>query len=390
MSEQQYPATLDDEIPPLKSQPSEPTPPPRRAWPWVLLILVVALGVGYYFFWPRNSGTPAGTPTASGGGKAGRGGGTGALPVVATKVHKGDIGVYVTGLGAVTPIYTVSVRSRVDGELMKVSYNEGDLVQKDATLVEIDPRPYQVQLEQAEGQLAKDQAALDNSRVDLKREQTLLAQNAVPEQQLATQQATVDQDVGAVKIDQANIDSAKLNLVYCHINAPITGRIGLRLVDPGNIVHASDSNGLLVITQIQPISVIFTVAESQLPAVIAKVRAGQRLTVEADDPNGNKLSEGYLATIDNQIDPSTGTLRLRAIFDNKDTALFPNEFVNYRLLVEEKKEVILLANAAIQRNTQSTYVWMVKPNSTVTVRQITVGTTEGSDSEITSGLSPGD
>jgi len=196
--------------------------------------------------------------------------------------------------------------------------------------------------------------------------------------------------MGAVKIDQANIDSAKLDLVYCHINAPITGRIGLRLVDPGNIVHASDANGLLVITQIQPISVIFTIAEDQLPSVADKMRAGQRLRVDADDRNGKKLGQGYLATIDNQIDPSTGTLRLRAIFANTDNALFPNEFINFRLLVEQKTGVTLLANAAIQRNSQMTYVWMVKPDSTATVRQIAVGTTEGSDSEITSGLSPGD
>jgi multidrug efflux system membrane fusion protein len=312
------------------------------------------------------------------------------IPVVAAKARKGDIGVYITGLGAVTPIYTVTVTSRVQGQLMKVLYNEGDLVHQGDTLVEVDPRPYQVMLDQAEGQLAKDQAALDIARLDLKRYQDLLKSNAVPEQSVADQQALVEQEVGLVKTDQANIENAKLDLVYCHITAPITGRVGLRLVDPGNIVQGTGSNNLVVITQIQPISVIFTVAEDQLPAVIAKMRAGQRLGVEADDRNGKKLGQGYLATIDNQIDPSTGTLRLRAIFPNNDNALFPNEFINARLLVEEKKGVTLLANAAIQRNSQATYVWLVKPDSTVTVRQIAVGTTEGSDSEITSGLSPGD
>lgn len=376
-----------EEVTPL-SEPPGSVPPARGRGIWLALLIIACVAVGAYFLWPRSPASTAGGPPAKGASTGGKG--AGAMPVVAAKARTGDIGVYITGLGAVTPINTVTVKSRVDGQLMKVSYNEGDVVHQGDTLVEIDPRPYQVMLEQAEGQLAKDQAALDNARVDLKRYETLVKQNAVPEQQLATQQATVDQDVGAVQIDQANIDSAKLDLVYCHINAPITGRIGLRLVDPGNIVHASDSNGLLVITQIQPISVIFTIAEDQLPAVIDKMRAGQRLGVEGDDRNGKKLGQGYLATIDNQIDPTTGTLRLRAIFDNNDNALFPNEFVRFRLLVEEKKGVTLLANAAIQRNSQSTYVWMVKPDSTVTVRQIAVGTTEGSDSEITSGLSPGD
>ncbi|MGD0695191.1 MAG: MdtA/MuxA family multidrug efflux RND transporter periplasmic adaptor subunit [Terriglobia bacterium] len=376
-----------EEVTPLPEPPGS-VPPARGRGIWLALLIIACVAVGAYFLWPRQPATSRSDPRSASAGKAGRG--LGAMPVVAAKARKGDIGVYITGLGAVTPIYTVTIKSRVDGQLMKVLYNEGDVVHQGDTLVEIDPRPYQVMLEQAEGQLAKDQAALDNARVDLKRYQTLVTQNAVPEQQVATQQATVDQDIGAVKSDQANIDSAKLDLVYCHINAPITGRIGLRLVDPGNIVHASDANGLLVITQIQPISVIFTIAEDQLPAVIAKMRAGQRLAVEADDHNGKKLSQGYLATVDNQIDPSTGTIRLRAIFDNEDNALFPNEFINYRLLVEEKKDVTLLANAAIQRSSQSTYVWLVKPDSTVTVRQITVGTQEGSDAEVASGLSPGD
>ncbi len=385
------PSTLEEQdlrVPPRPADQPPGAAPKSRWWLWLLIVVLLGLGVYYFYFRSKSGSSQVGAATSGAAGAKARGPMT--TPVVAAKARKGDIGVYITGLGAVTPIYTVAVKSRVDGQLMKVLYNEGDLVHQGATLVEIDPRPYQVQLEQAEGQLAKDQAALDNARVDLKRYQTLVTQNAVPEQQLATQQATVDQDMGAVKIDQANIDSAKLDLVYCHINAPITGRIGLRLVDPGNIVHASDANGLLVITQIQPISVIFTIAEDQLPSVADKMRAGQRLRVDADDRNGKKLGQGYLATIDNQIDPSTGTLRLRAIFANTDNALFPNEFINFRLLVEQKTGVTLLANAAIQRNSQMTYVWMVKPDSTVTVRQIAVGTTEGSDSEITSGLSPGD
>ena len=311
--------------------------------------------------------------------------------VAAKNPHTGDIGVYFTGLGAVTPINTVTLKSRVDGQLMCVNYKEGDLVNKGDLLVQIDPRPYQVQLTQAQGQLIKDQATLDNARVDLKRYQTLVSQQAIPEQQFATQQATVTQDEGIVKTDQGLIDSANLNITYSRITAPITGRIGLRLVDPGNIVHAADTNGLLVITQIQPISVIFTIAEDQLPIVVAKMNAGQRLTVDAYSRDmTTKIASGTLTTLDNQIDPTTGTLRLRATFDNQDNSLFPNQFVNARLLVQEKHGVTLVPNAAIQRNSQATYVYVVKPDSTVTVRQITIGTTEGDNSEVTSGLTPGE
>ncbi len=313
------------------------------------------------------------------------------MPVTAATAHKGDIGVYYTGLGAVTPLYTVTVKSRVDGQLMKIYYKEGQTVREGAPLVEIDPRPFEVQLTQAQGQLIKDQAALQNARIDLARYQELLKRNAVAEQQLATQQATVTQDEGTVKTDQGQIDSAKLNLVYCHITSPITGRVGLRLVDPGNIVHAADTNGLMVITQIEPISVIFTISEDQLPPVIKRFRAGERLGVDAYDRDlKKKLSHGTLATMDNQIDQTTGTLKLRAIFDNKDDALFPNQFVNARLLVEEKQGVTLVPTAAIQRNSQKTYVYLVKPDQTVTVRNVTLGTTEGDEAEVASGLVPGD
>ena len=253
------------------------------------------------------------------------------------------------------------------------------------------PDPFKSNLAQSEGQLIKDQAQLENARIDLTRYQTLLTQNAIPEQQVATQKAAVAQDEGIVKSDQAQIESAKLNIDYCHITAPISGRVGLRLVDPGNIVHASDTNGLLVITQIQPISVIFTIAEDQLPAVLEKMRAGQHLRVDAYDREmKTKLAQGSLTTLDNQIDPTTGTLRLRATFDNENSALFPNQFVNARLLVEEKRGVTLAPGAAVQRNAQATYVYAVKPDFTVTVRSIKVGATEGDESEITSGLSPGD
>jgi membrane fusion protein, multidrug efflux system len=232
---------------------------------------------------------------------------------------------------------------------------------------------------------------LDNARVDLTRYETLVKQNAVPEQQLATQKALVAQDVGTVKSDQGQIDSAKLNLIYCKITAEITGRVGLRLVDPGNIVHASDTNGLVVITQMEPISVIFPIAEDQLPAVLQKMRAGQSLTVDAwDAANTKKLTSGKLTVIDNQIDQSTGTVRMRADFENKNYELFPNQFVNARLLVQEKTGVVLLDDAAIQRSTNEIYVFLVKPDSTVTVRNITVGTSDAGTTEITSGLVAGD
>ena len=311
--------------------------------------------------------------------------------VTAATAHKGDIGVYFTGLGAVTPLYTVTVTSRVDGQLMNVYYKEGQTVRKGELLAEIDPRPFEVQLKQAEGQLIKDQANLQNARVDLARYQELIKRNAVAEQTLATQQATVVQDEGIVKTDQAMIDSAKLNLVYSRITAPITGRVGLRLVDPGNIVLTSGNIPLMVLTQIEPISVIFTIAEDQVPAVVKRFRAGQRLQVDAYDRDlKRKLSQGYLLTLDNQIDQTTGTLKLRAIFDNKDDALFPNQFVNARLLVEEKHGVTLVPTAAIQRGTQRTFVYLVKPDNTVTVRDVSLGTTEGDNVEVVSGLVPSD
>jgi len=274
---------------------------------------------------------------------------------------------------------------------MSVRYREGDTVQKGDLLVEIDDGPYQAALTQAEGQLIKDQAALENARVDLIRYQQLAPQEAIPEQQLATQQALVHQDEGVVKVDEGQIQSAKVNLAYCKIAAPVTGRIGLRLVDPGNIVQSSDTNGLLVITQMDPISAIFTISEDQLQAVLKKMAAGQTLEVDAYDRAGKtKLAQGSLTTLDNQIDPTTGTLKLRATFENKKGTLFPNQFVNTRLLVQEKHGVTLVPTAAVQRNSQATYVYVVKADSTVTLRPVTIATTEGDDSEVAAGLTPGE
>lgn len=390
MNQQRTPSVIEDVPPTPGDFRTGSQPPPHRSRAWLWVVIIVLLGAGLYFWKGRSSTAPA-TGSAAGEAKGGKGLGAGVTPVVAAKAEKGDIGVYLTGVGTVTSIYTVTMKSRVDGELMKVNFKEGDVVHQGELLAVIDPRPYQVQLTQAEGQLLKDQALLDNAKIDLDRYQTLLTHNAVPEQQLATQKSLVAQYEGAVKTDQGQIDSAKLNLVYCNITAPITGRVGLRLVDPGNIVHAADTNGMLVITQVEPISVIFPISEDQLPPVLAKVHAGQHLTVDAYDREmTTKLGTGTLATLDNQIDPTTATLKLRADFANRDGKLFPNQFVNARLLVEEKRNVTLVPTAVVQRNNQSTYVYLVKPDSTVTVRQVTVGTTEGDQSEITSGLEPGD
>jgi membrane fusion protein, multidrug efflux system len=314
-----------------------------------------------------------------------------ATPAVAAVAHKGNIGVYFTGLGTVTPLYTVTVKSRVDGQILNVSYKEGQAVRKGAPLVEIDPRPYQAQLTQYDGQLAKDQAALQNAQVDLQRYETLITKNAIAKQIEATQQATVIQDQGAVKTDEGNIASAKLNIAYCHITSPIDGRVGLRLVDPGNMVYASAGTALVVITQTNPISVIFTLPEQQLAPVLKRVRAGERLSVAALDADSKTIvARGQLTTVDNQIDQSTGTLKLRAVFANTDGALFPNQFVNAQLLVDVKKDVTLVPNAAIQRNGSKTFVYLVKPDHAVTVREVNVDTANPDESEITSGVAPGD
>ena len=379
--------TAPVEQPLLPKSPSK-DPPPRRHRVWIWILVLVLVGAGGYYFWSKRP--PAASSTTGKGGQ-GQGANAQAAPVEAAKARKGNIGVYVTGLGAVTPIYTVTVQSRVDGQLMQLFYKEGDMVHQGDKLAEIDPRPYQAMLTQYEGQLIRDQALLDNAKIDQARYETLLKQNAIPEQQLATQVALVKQDEGNVKNDQGLIDSAKVNLVYCNITAPITGRVGLRLVDPGNIVQTTDSTGLVVITQLQPISVIFTIAEDQLPPVLTKHLAGTTLPVDAFDREmKKKLASGSLTTIDNLIDQTTGTVKLRATFDNQHNELFPNQFVNARLLQQEKRGVVLVPSAAVQRNSQSTYVYVVKPDSTVTLRQVKVGTSDDNDTEITSGVEEGD
>ncbi len=365
-------------------------PPPRRNWFWIWILLLLLLGAAGYYYWSKRTPPTDGTATGQGGRK-GQFANAGPAPVDAAKAIKGNIGVYVTGLGAVTPIYTVTIKTQVNGQLMQVLYKEGDLVKKGDKLAEIDPRPYEAQLTQYEGQLIRDQALLDNARVDQARYETLLKQNAVPEQQLATQVALVKQDEGVVKNDQGLIDAVKVQLIYCNITAPITGRIGLRLVDPGNIVQTTDSTGLLVITQLQPISVIFTIAEDQLPSIYAKQSAGQKLPVDAFNREMTKrIASGTLTTIDNEIDQTTGTVKLRATFDNSHYELFPNQFVNARLLEQEKRGVVLVPSAAVQRNSQTTYVYVVNADSTVSVHQVKIGTSDDNNTEITSGVNEGD
>ena len=327
----------------------------------------------------------------SNGARSGKQAAARAVPVVGATATVGDLGVYQNGLGTVTPVKTVTVRSRVDGELVSVAYREGQLVREGDLLAQIDPRPFEVQLHQAEGQLAKDEAALKNARVDLDRYQVLIKDNSISGQQLDTQAATVDQTEAAIKSDQAQVESAKLNLIYSRITAPISGVVGLRLVDPGNIVHATDQNGLLVITQQQPITVIFTIAADHLQSVLQQRKSGHELPVEAWDRElKRKLATGSLLAIDNQIDPSTGTIRMRAMFANEDSALFPNQFVNVRLLVDTLHRTVLIPTAAIQRSPQATYVYVVKPDSTVEMRTVDVQLTEGDTTSVQKGVSAGE
>src|SRR5579862_7296836 len=363
--------------------------PKKRGLIWVAFLLIVACVAGYAVWRAMH---PAPVARGAGGGGGGRGGApVGPVPVVVAKVTRSTIPVYLNGLGNVTAFYTVTVKSRVDGQIMKVDFNEGDLVHEGQVLVEIDPRPYQVQLEMAEGTLARDQALLNNSKLDLQRYQTLLAQDAIPKQQLDTQTALVAQYEGNIKQDVANIDSAKLNLTYAKVTAPITGVLGLRQVDPGNIVHASDTNGMIVITQLQPIAVLFTIPEDSLPQVTQKLRAGAHLPVDAyNRDNSKKVASGMLVTLDNQIDSTTGTSKLKAVFANTDNALFPQQFVNIRLLVETLGNQQVVPNVAVQNGQQGSFLYVVDDDSRVHLKTVQVGITTETSSQILSGITDGD
>jgi membrane fusion protein, multidrug efflux system len=313
-----------------------------------------------------------------------------AVSVAIAKAQRQDMPVYLVGLGSVTAFYTSNIKSRVDGEIMQVNFKEGQFVKKGELLIVIDPRPYQVQLEQMEAQLFKDQASLRDAKLNLDRYTTLIPSGSIAQQQVDTQKATVDQLDGQVRTDQAQIDTAKLDLVYCHITAPFDGRVGLRQVDPGNIVHATDTNPMLILTQLQPIAVIFTLPEDVLPHVAQRMKTAT-LPVEAlNRDDQTKLGTGKLLTIDNEIDQTTGTAKLKAVFDNKDNQLWPNQFVNARLLLDVRKDSTVVPTAAVQRGPQGTFVYAVKSDNTVEARNVTVALAEGDQTAIASGLNPGE
>src|SRR5438045_4518661 len=374
---------LEDEA---RVRPSRPVDAlPRRSSAlssalWLLLVLLIIAGLVAWVVL-RGSNQPAQT---------GRFQTSGPVPVGTTKVEKGDIPVTLSALGAVTPLAMVTVKTQINGQLTEIAFKEGQIVKKGDFLAQIDPRPYQVALAQAEGQLAKDQAVLKNSEVDLARYKTLVAQNSVARQTADTQAALVEQNRGTVQSDQAQVDTQKLNLTYCRIVAPVGGRVGLRQVDPGNYVQTSDAGGIIVITQLQPISVIFTLPEDKLPAVARRVRQGATLNATAFDRSGTaKLDTGRLETIDNQIDTTTGTIKLRAFFDNAGEALYPNQFVNIQLLVDTLKAADLVPNAAVQRGAPGTFVYVVKPDETVAAQPVTLGPGDDQRIVVTKGLEPG-
>ena len=357
---------------------------PRRSWGrrliWLLLVVAIIAAAVWYF--PR----PQTQPKEGGRGQAGA-----PVPVGVSPVEKGDMPVTLSQLGTVTPLATVTVKTQLSGYLVQVAFQEGQMVTKGDFLAQIDPRPYQVALEQAQAQLAKDQALLKNAQVDLQRYNTLVAQNSVATQTRDTQVSLVAQDEATVKADQAQIDAQKLNLTYCRIVSPVTGRVGLRQVDAGNYVQNSDPNGIVVVTQLQPISVIFTLPEDNLPQVFKRWHAGAVLPVTAYDRTGaTELEKGTLNTIDNQIDTTTGTVKLRAMFNNEQWILFPNQFVNIQLTVDTMHDVDIVPSAAIQRGAPGTFVYVVKPEKIVAVQKVKLGPSDGQRIAILSGLEPGE
>ena len=371
-----------------------------------LTVIVVAAGVGAWLYYDKSRGGEAAAQTEAkkpGKGRGAKGGDGGPIPVAAEAAQTGNIPIYLSGLGTVVPMRTVIVRSRVDGELVRVNFTEGQYVKEGEVLAQVDPRPFQVQLDQAEAQLIKDQALLANARIDLERYQTLFQQDSIAKQQVDTQAALVRQYEGAVRTDQAMVDNARLQLTYARITAPISGRLGLRQVDPGNIVHASDANGVVVITEIQPVTVVFALPQDSLPAVLQRMKGNAKLSVEAWDRGFRvKLGAGELLTVDNVIDVTTGTVKLKAKFPNADLALFPNQFVNARMLLDTRSGVVTIRSAALQRGSQGMFVYVVNPGSgpknpgpasdanTVSVRPVKLGASDGERVEVASGLAAGE
>ncbi|HEV2667815.1 MAG TPA: MdtA/MuxA family multidrug efflux RND transporter periplasmic adaptor subunit [Blastocatellia bacterium] len=367
---------------PAQDQERQPSRTSRRGRTRLWLLLLAALIGGGFWVYEQ-----ARAKLAADAGHQQSGNAAPSTLVAVASARVGNIPVYLNGLGSVTPLNTITVKTRLDGQLTRVAFKEGQFVRQGDLLAEIDPRPYEVQLALAQAQLARDQAQLNNAKTDLARYQYLADKGVIPKQQLDTQTSVVSQDEAVIKVDEAQIANAKLQLTYCRITAPISGRIGLRLVDPGNIAHASDPGGLVIITQVQPIAVLFTIPEDSLNSVLRRLRSGERLPSEAYDRSGQtKLVTGRLLTMDNQIDPNTGTNRLKAVFENKGNALFPNQFVNIRLLVETRKDKVLIPVVAIQRGPRGTYVYVVRPDQTVEARPVAVGAMEGDDASIESGL----
>ena len=381
---------MDQPLKPPKQAPAyEPSPTkPRSGGRVVVASLVVLLLVAGIVWWTRHQAAPE---EQTGRGRGGGRFGGGPMSIVPETVGKGDIGINLNALGTVTSLATVTVRTQISGYLIKVVFKEGDEVKKGDLLAEIDSRPYEAALAQQRGQLARDEAQLKGAQVDLARYQGLAAQNAVPHQQLDTQTALVGQVQGTVEADRAMVKAAEVNLAYTKIVSPLDGRVGLRLVDQGNYVTPGDANGLVVITQLQPISVLFTVPEDNLQAISKRLQAGATLPVAALDRSGaSKLADGTLTTFDSQIDPTTGTIKLRAQFANDTRTLYPNQFVNIRLLLDTHKDVVTMSTAGIQRGVPGTFVYLLKEDSTVTVRPVKLGVTEGNRVEVLSGLQPGD
>ena len=353
----------------------------RRIWV-ICLILTVLIAAGAYYAVARPKRIQPAAPAT----------GPRPVPVVTVTARSGDLGVYLTGLGSVTPLSIVTVRSRVDGQLMRTLFQEGQVVRQGELLAEIDPRPFETQLTQAQAQLAKDEAALSNASMDLERYRTLVKGGFIPQQQMDTQASTVAQLAASIKSDQGQIDSIRLQLTYTRIIAPITGRAGLRLVDPGNMIKANDAGGLVVLAQVEPIAVVFTIPQDNLPPVLARPRAGGgSIAVDAYDREGRtKLATGVLVAVDNQIDATTGTVKLKASFVNADGSLFPNQFVNARILVDSLRGAVLVPNEAIQRGAQGPFVYLVKPDKTVELRKINPGPSEGGVTAVREGVAAGD